>query len=94
MDGVEVAVASVLVLPVEVDEVLEAWLDLGAKAGIDRRRRAERYGDPEDARDVERVGRRGELLALASPTSLDTVPWAIANASFKRQQRNQGVTFV
>ena len=34
---------------------------------------------------------RGPLLIISGEKD-NTVPWAIANASFKRQQRNQGVT--
>jgi non-heme chloroperoxidase len=35
--------------------------------------------------------KRGPLLIISGEKD-NTVPWAIANASFKRQQRNQGVT--
>ena len=34
---------------------------------------------------------RGPLLIIDGEKD-NTVPWAIANASFKRQQRNEGVT--
>ena len=34
---------------------------------------------------------RGPLLIISGEKD-HTVPWAIANASFKRQQRNEGVT--
>src|SRR5213079_115132 len=34
---------------------------------------------------------RGALLIISGEKD-NTVPWAIANASFKRQQRNKGVT--
>jgi non-heme chloroperoxidase len=40
-----------------------------------------------DARNPE----RGPLLIIEGEKD-HTVPWAIANASFKRQQRNDGVT--
>ena len=36
---------------------------------------------------------RGPLLLLSGEKD-NTVPWAIANASFKRQQRNIGVTTI
>jgi non-heme chloroperoxidase len=36
---------------------------------------------------------RGPLLII-SGERYDTVPWAIANASYKQQQGNQGVTGV
>src|SRR2546428_7982921 len=35
--------------------------------------------------------KRGPLLVISGEKD-NTVPWAIANASFKRQQRNEGVT--
>jgi non-heme chloroperoxidase len=31
-------------------------------------------------------------MLIISGEKDDTVPWAIANASFKRQKRNEGVT--
>lgn len=34
---------------------------------------------------------RGPLLIISGEKD-NTVPWAIANASFKRQKRNEGVT--
>ena len=34
---------------------------------------------------------RGQML-IVSADSDQTVPWAIANASYKRQKRNRGVT--
>ena len=34
---------------------------------------------------------RGPLLIISGEKD-HTVPWAIANASYKKQQRNQGVT--
>jgi pimeloyl-ACP methyl ester carboxylesterase len=34
---------------------------------------------------------RGPLLIISGEKD-NTVPWAIANASYKRQKRNQGVT--
>src|SRR5207245_6385021 len=40
--------------------------------------------------DTENPG-RGPLLIISGEKD-NTVPWAIANASFKRQQRNSGVT--
>ena len=36
--------------------------------------------------------RSGKPLLIIDGEKDNTVPWAIANASFKRQQRNEGVT--
>src|SRR5881409_1700436 len=44
-----------------------------------------------EARVDTRNPQRGPLLIISGEKD-NTVPWAIANASFKRQQRNSGVT--
>ena len=51
---------------------------------------ANAVGEDEAKVDTKNPG-RGPLLIISGEKD-HTVPWAIANASFKRQQRNEGVT--
>jgi pimeloyl-ACP methyl ester carboxylesterase len=51
---------------------------------------SEQLGAPEAKVDTKNPD-RGPLLIISGEKD-HTVPWAIANASFKRQQHNAGVT--
>jgi len=66
----------------------EAGLGEGAEA--DRAERAADFGKAAELRYGKNPD-RGPLLIISGEKD-NTAPWAIANASFKRQKRNQAVT--
>src|SRR5258708_16998482 len=68
----------------------EAGLGEGAEA--DRAERAADFGKAAELRYGKNPD-RGPLLIISGEKD-NTAPWAIANASFKRQKRNQAVTAI